>query len=85
MNLFKNKLSFFLFCIVLISNILGFSLSYASVNNTKNQENEYILVLDSNSTNILPDRFRIDSALNISGSKQFTINQLPNIKNKINI
>lgn len=52
-------------------------------NTTKNPYETYI-VLDSDSTSSLPDRFRIDAPLNISGSAQFTPSQLSNIKSKIN-
>lgn len=84
MKFFKNKLCLFLFSITLLINSLNLSISYASTNDTTNNNHTYTLVLDSDSNNILPDRFRIDDTLNISGSKQFTPNQLPNIKNKIN-
>lgn len=41
-------------------------------------------MLDSNSKTLLPSRFRIAPELNISGSKQFTPNQLRNIQTTIN-
>ena len=40
--------------------------------------------LDSDSTKDLPDRYRDEKSLNISGSAQFTKDQIPNLKEKIN-
>ncbi|MEG2338240.1 MAG: phosphatase [Clostridium sp.] len=49
-----------------------------------NKPNSNYIILDSQSQGILPNKFRIDDSLNISGSSQFTPEELPNIKNKIN-
>jgi protein-tyrosine phosphatase len=71
-------------CLALVSIILctgGFS--FISKPQCKKPGDSY-LVLDSDKVKGLPDRFRNDTALNISGSAQFTPPQLANIINEIN-
>lgn len=49
-----------------------------------NKKNQTLIVRDSESTTGVPDRFRDIINLNISGSAQFTAEQVENLKNAIN-
>ena len=80
MNFFKK----FTFIIIALS-LSFYTLSPLNTALSKElQETDAYIVLDSDSKKLLPDRFRILSSLNISGSSQPTPSQFTTLKKKIN-
>lgn len=79
MKRFKPWLCFCVLAIILITS----SFSYILKPQCK-ETGDSFPVLDSDKVEGLPDRFRNDSELNISGSAQFTLPQLTSIINEIN-
>lgn len=78
MKLKNHKLIYFFIIILAISTLISsFPLPFSKKNNV-------LIVLDSDKTDGLPDRFRDLTNLNISGSAQFTPSQIENIKTSIN-
>lgn len=81
-----------LLVIFTIISLLGFSFilvkpSIDSINvnaNSKVLATKTYIVVNSDSSTPLPSNFRVDKSLNISGSGQFTPDQLSNIKKNIN-
>ncbi|MEG0128435.1 phosphatase [Clostridium sp.] len=75
----------FIYTLIIILTInTFFSPTIHGFSTYSNKPNSNYIVLDSQARGILPNKFRIDDSLNISGSSQFTPEELPNIKNKIN-
>lgn len=77
----KINLKFFSYIFLIF---LTFNLISANPLNFLNNDNETIIVMDSNSRTGLPDRFRDITNLNISGSAEFTKPQAENLKQSIN-
>ncbi|MEF9935189.1 MAG: phosphatase [Clostridium sp.] len=75
------KLYAFILALVLCFGLFNFTVSAFTKDTTPS--GNYI-VSDTNSTNPLPSRFRIDPSLGISGSAEFTPLQLPVMKTQIN-
>ena len=70
-----------LISLVIISLSLISATPFKSLCNTKN---ETLIIRDSDSRTGLPDRYRDIPTLNISGSAEFTKEQVVNLKNAIN-
>ena len=80
MNKFISKTIFFISFLIINLTIIS-AISIKPLYNTKN---ESLIIRDSDSRTGLPDRYRDIPNLNISGSAQFTKEQVINIKNSIN-
>ena len=77
MNNFKVKNIIFALFFIIISLSLFSAFPFFKNNDT-------LIVLDSDSKSPLPNRFRNLTTLNISGSAQFTPDQIPSLKSAIN-
>lgn len=80
MNRLISKTSVFISFLIIVLTIIS-ALPIKSLYNTKN---ETLIIRDSDSRTGVPDRYRDISNLNISGSAQFTKEQVTNLKNVIN-
>ena len=82
MNKKFKQSSAILIVLLLLQSTLVYSNPFARSETPK--ENKTLMVIDNEESTPLPNRFRIIHDLNMSGSKQFTPSQLPNIIKEIN-